>query len=98
MNRRRLLGLVTVVAATPLLRPFLLVARAAAPRDFRFRALHRGSPVGEHRVAFRPDGERLAVATHIDITPSASGLASAPCRTGSKAAAIPRGWPGSSWP
>jgi Family of unknown function (DUF6134) len=68
MNRRRLLGLVTAVAATPLLGPFLLVARAAAPRDFRFRALHRGSPVGEHRVAFRPDGERLAVATHIDIT------------------------------
>jgi hypothetical protein len=68
MNRRRLLGMVTAVAATPLLGPLLPVApRAAAPRDFRFRALHRSSPVGEHIVAFRPDGQRLAVSTHIDI-------------------------------
>jgi Family of unknown function (DUF6134) len=69
MNRRRLLGLVTAVAATPLLGPFLPVAaRAAAPRDVRFRALHRGSSVGEHRIAFRQDGDRLTVSTHVDIT------------------------------
>lgn len=68
MNRRRLLGLVTAMAATPLLGRFLPVAaRAAAPRDLRFRALHRGSQVGEHIVAFRPDGQRLAVRTHVDI-------------------------------
>lgn len=29
--------------------------------------MYRGSPVGEHIVAFRPDGQRLAVSTHIDI-------------------------------
>jgi hypothetical protein len=30
--------------------------------------LHRGSPAGEHRVAFQQDGERLTVTTQIDIT------------------------------
>ena len=49
----------------PLLRPLLSVrAYAAAQRDLRFRALRRGSPIGEHRVT---DGDRLAVETHIDI-------------------------------
>jgi hypothetical protein len=68
MNRRQLLGLVTAAAAAPLNGPFIPTgARAAAPRDFRFRALHRGSQVGEHIVAFRADGQRLAVSTHIDI-------------------------------
>lgn len=68
MNRRRLLKLVTSTAATSLLGLFLHVpARAAAPRDLRFRALRHGSPVGDHSVAFRLDRERLTVATHIDI-------------------------------
>jgi uncharacterized protein DUF6134 len=52
----------------PLLRPLLSVrAYAAAQRDLRFRALRHGSPIGEHRVTFQPDGDRLAVETHIDI-------------------------------
>jgi hypothetical protein len=68
MNRRRLLGLVTGAAAAPLLGLFVpIAARASAPGNFRFRALHRGSQVGEHIVAFRPDGQRLTVSTHIDI-------------------------------
>jgi hypothetical protein len=33
----------------------------------RFRALWRGSSIGEHRVAFKTDGDRLVVDTHIDI-------------------------------
>lgn len=40
---------------------------AAAPRDVHFRAVRRGSPIGAHRVTFRPDGRRLTVETHIDI-------------------------------
>jgi hypothetical protein len=55
-------------AAMPLLKPFLCVrAYAAAQRDLRFRALRHGSPIGEHRVTFQPDGDRVAVETHIDI-------------------------------
>ena len=43
-------------------------ARAAsASSDLRFRVLRKGSPIGEHTVTFRRDGERLAVTTHIDI-------------------------------
>lgn len=30
--------------------------------------MHRGSPVGEHGIAFRQIGERLTVFTHVDIT------------------------------
>lgn len=67
-TRRRLLGMVAAAAAMPLFGPFLFgPARAAIPRDLRFQAFHQGSPVGEHRVAFRQDGDRLAVVTHIDI-------------------------------
>jgi hypothetical protein len=68
VDRRRLLALAAGAAAMPLLRPLLSVrAYAAAQRDLRFRALRHGSPIGEHRVTFRPDGDRLAVETHIDI-------------------------------
>lgn len=68
MTRRRFLGLATATAASPLLGPFLSIrACAAAPRDLRFRALRHGSPIGEHRVTFRPDGNRLTVETHVDI-------------------------------
>jgi len=68
MTRRRLLGLATAAAAIPLLGP-LVSARggAAAPRDLRFRALRDGSPIGEHRVTFRPDGDRVTVETRVDI-------------------------------
>jgi hypothetical protein len=33
----------------------------------RFRALRNGSPIGEHRVTFRPDGNRLTVETRVEI-------------------------------
>lgn len=69
MNRRRLLGLIAANAALPLLGPFWPgPARAATSGDLRFRALHRGSPVGEHSVAFQRDGDRLTVTTRVDIT------------------------------
>lgn len=68
MNRRRLLGLATAAAVTPLVAPFRpFPARAQASRDIHFRALHRGSPSGEHSIAFRLDGDRLVVTTHIEI-------------------------------
>ena len=68
ISRRRLLRLASCAAAALPARFPPLAAFAAAPRDLRFRALHRGGPVGEHSVAFRPDGDRLAVVTHVDIT------------------------------
>ena len=68
MTRRRLLGLATAAAAIPLFGPLLSVrAYAAAHRDLRFRALRHGSPIGEHRVTFRPDGNRLTVETRVEI-------------------------------
>lgn len=51
--------------------PFLggaAIVRAAARSELRFHALWRGSSIGEHKVAFRSDGSRLTVETHIDIT------------------------------
>ena len=68
MTRRRLLGLATAAAAIPLLGPLRSVgAYAAAHPDLRFRALRHGSPIGEHRVTFRPDGNRLTVETRVEI-------------------------------
>jgi hypothetical protein len=68
MSRRRLFGLAATAAAMPLLRPLPSVrADAVARRDLRFRALWQRSSIGEHRVAFRMDGDRLVVDTHIDI-------------------------------
>ena len=68
MSRRRLFGLAATAAAMPLLRPLPSVrADAAARRDLRFRALWQRSSIGEHRVTFRMDGDRLVVDTHIDI-------------------------------
>jgi Family of unknown function (DUF6134) len=68
MSRRRLLGLAATAPAMPLLGPLTSVRTyAAAQRDLRFRALWRGSSIGEHRVAFGTDGDRLVVDTHVDI-------------------------------
>jgi uncharacterized protein DUF6134 len=68
VTRRCLLGLAAAAAAIPLLRPVVPVrAYAGAQRDLRFRALRHGSPIGEHRVTFRPDGDRLTVETRVDI-------------------------------
>lgn len=60
VTRQRFLGLATAAAALPLSAPPGLRPR---PRRraarLRFRALRRGSPIGEHCVTFRPDGPRL---------------------------------------
>ncbi len=66
-SRRRLLGMVTAAAATPLLGPFRPVL-ADIPRVLRFQASHRGKPAGEHSVELQRDGDRLTVITRIDIT------------------------------
>jgi hypothetical protein len=42
-------------------------AHAADRRDLRFRASWHGASIGEHRVAFGADGDRLVVDTHVDI-------------------------------
>jgi hypothetical protein len=69
LNRRRFVGLAVVSAGTPLLGPLpWLRADTAQPRDLHFRALWNQSSIGEHRVVFRLDGDRLTVDTHIDIT------------------------------
>jgi hypothetical protein len=71
MSRRRLLGLAATAAAMPLLMPLLCVGTLAATgRNLRFRALWRGSSIGEHRISFRMDGDHLVVDTHIDIAVS----------------------------
>lgn len=69
VNRRRFLtvALAAAAATTSLLLPCPAPTRAASPRDLRFRAMHKGVPVGVHTVAFRAEGERLTVTTHIDI-------------------------------
>ena len=68
MSRRRLLDLAASAAATPLLGPLTSArARAATRRDLRFRALWHRASIGEHRVAFGTDGDRLVVDTHVDI-------------------------------
>ena len=55
-------------AAIPVFGPLLPVrAYPGAHRDLRFRALRHGSPIGEHRVTFRPDGDRLTVETRVEI-------------------------------
>jgi hypothetical protein len=65
MNRRRILAAGAAATVMPLLGALPL--GHATPAELRFRASWRGSPVGEHRVAFRMDGDRLMVETHIEI-------------------------------
>lgn len=67
IGRRVLLGWGAAAAVLPLFGA-ISVARAVTPPDLRFRAMHRGAAVGEHRVGFRSDSDRLVVTTHIDIT------------------------------
>lgn len=67
LTRRRFLGLATAATAIPLLGPLRSVGAHAAHRDLRFRALRQGTPIGEHRVTFRPDGNRLTVETRVEI-------------------------------
>jgi hypothetical protein len=67
IDRRTLLGWGVAAAGLPLFGA-ISVARAATPPDIRFRAIHGGTTVGEHRVQFRSDGDYLVVTTHIDIT------------------------------
>jgi hypothetical protein len=64
VTRRRFLA----AAAIPVLAPLACIrVAAAARRDLRFRALRDGASIGEHRVTFRSDGDRLTVATRVDI-------------------------------
>jgi hypothetical protein len=65
--RRRFLALAAAAGAIPLLGQ-VGPAQAAIPADVRFRAMHRGAPVGTHSVTFRQQGDLLKVSTRIDIT------------------------------
>jgi hypothetical protein len=47
--------------------PLIGRARAAVPHDLHFQVLRDGSQIGEHRINFRTDGDRLAITTQIDI-------------------------------
>ena len=68
MNRRNLLRFAAAAATAPLVRPLLSTpAHARAEQDLRFRVLREGSSVGEHSVRFKPDGNLLIVATHVEI-------------------------------
>lgn len=69
MIRRRFLGLAAAATSSALLAKLPSLRAYAVPQpDLRFRALHRGSQVGEHRVTFRQHGDRLIVSTQVDIT------------------------------
>lgn len=76
VERRRVLlagaaaGLAPLAAALPFTAlPFTALPLAAASvADVSFRASWDGKPVGVHRVAFRTDGDRVTVDTHVDIT------------------------------
>lgn len=61
-----MLAIGAAAAVRPLLEP-LPFAHAATRRDLLFRALWNGSSIGEHRVTFQMDGDRLTVETHVDI-------------------------------
>ncbi|MGF1629301.1 MAG: DUF6134 family protein [Kiloniellaceae bacterium] len=67
ISRRQMIVRGTAAAMMPFLGPAPF-AYAAARSELRFRALWQGSSIGEHRVVFRSDGNRLTVETHIDIT------------------------------
>ncbi len=68
IGRRRMLGLASAAVAMPLLGSIFPADTFAAYRpDMRFHTLYQDSPVGEHRIAFRSDGARLVVTTHIEI-------------------------------
>jgi hypothetical protein len=67
-SRRRLLGLAAAAAAMPLFGPTLFGrAQAAVPQDIRFRALRAGSQIGDHKISFRTDGNRLVVETNVEM-------------------------------
>jgi len=66
-DRRRTLRLLGAVTLGSVLGLPLPARAAAAPRNLRFRALRKGTPIGVHAVDFRQDGERLVVTTRIDI-------------------------------
>ncbi len=68
VTRRRFLRLATAAAAMPLCgAPLAVRAHAATGRDLHFRALRDGASIGEHRVMFRRDGDRLTVVTRVEI-------------------------------
>ena len=68
VRRRRLLRLAAAAGSLSLVRPLLLVpAYASAEQDLRFRVMRDGSPIGEHSVTFQKVGDRLLVATRVDV-------------------------------
>lgn len=67
IGRRRILAQGAAIGLMSLLAPFPS-ATAVSYRDLRFRAMWQGSSIGEHRIAFRVDGDRLIVDTHINLT------------------------------
>ncbi len=67
-SRRRILVLAVSAAAFQPLMPLLPVtARADVPQNKHFTVLLDGSPIGEHRIVFREDGNLLVVETQINI-------------------------------
>ena len=67
LTRRQILVQGAATGVAPLLRP-VAFAQAADRDTLRFHALWQGASIGEHRVAFRREGDRLTVETEIDIT------------------------------
>ena len=67
ISRRQLILQGAAAGITPFLGA-APVAYGAAHGDLRFRALWQGHSIGEHHVAFRREGDRLTVETHIDFT------------------------------
>lgn len=67
-GRRRTLRLLGAAALNSVVGLPLHGRAAVASRNLHFRVLRQGKPIGVHTVTFRQDGERLVVATRIDIT------------------------------
>lgn len=67
LTRRQILFQGAAAGVAPHLRP-VSWAHAADLDTLKFHALWQGTPIGEHQVAFRREGDRLTVETQIDIT------------------------------
>ena len=66
-TRRQMLAGGTAAVLAPILGA-VPRARSAPPPELKFHALWQGGSIGQHRVRFEVDGERLTVETHIDIS------------------------------
>ncbi|WP_421990262.1 DUF6134 family protein [Roseococcus sp.] len=63
---RRLLPL---LAATP-----ALAQSAEPPRDYRWRVMRNGTPIGSHDVTFSRRGEELVALSEVVVTPRVMGI------------------------